>query len=56
MLTDIPAQIPEFYSKCLKAWSLFSDSEPNTVDIIMTQTIWNNKYLKVNKNHIFIKV
>ena len=52
---SIPRNIPKFYRTCLYTWSKYTNKNPENVNEICIQPIWNNSKILVNKKSIYIK-
>lgn len=52
-LCDLPAKISPFYEECLTLWSKFNTTNPNQVEDILNEIIWNNKNILINKKSCF---
>ena len=42
------SSFPVFYKNLIEKWSSFSHSEPITVSSILSESIWNNRYIKID--------
>ena len=45
--------IPPFYQEALKIWAELSSTNPSTVDEILSQTVWNNRFILVGKKSVY---
>ena len=52
---SIPRNIPKFYRTCLDTWSNYTNKNPENINEICIQPIWNNSKILVNKRSIYIK-
>ena len=51
----LPCKLPIFYKECLEAWSDFKSCTSVTRQDILSEIIWNNQNLLINKQSIFNK-
>ena len=47
--------MPEFYKQCHNWWIDVHSVEPKTVEMVINEIIWNNKYITVNRRPIFYR-
>ena len=52
-LCDLPVKVSPFYEECLTLWSKFNTTNPNQVEDILNEIIWNNKNILINKKSCF---
>ena len=48
--------LPIFYRECLQAWSSMTNYDSSSYEGIMSQIIWNNKYILSEGKSIFLSV
>ena len=51
----LPKRCEPFYISCFREWSAFFHSIPSSVDDVLNQPLWNNKFIKINNKSVFYK-
>ena len=53
-LLDLNSHLPEFYKQIIYYWQEIAAMEPHSKHEILSQTIWNNKFITINKKMIYL--
>ena len=54
-LLDLNGHLPEFYKQIIQHWQEIASTTPHSKTEILSQTIWNNKLITINKKwYIFL--
>ena len=53
-LLDLNGHLPEFYEQIIYYWQEIAAMEPHNKHEILSQTIWNNKFITINKKMIYL--
>ena len=48
-LLDINGHLPEFYKQIIYYWQEIATIAPHSKNEILSQTIWNNRFITINK-------
>jgi len=48
-------RLPRFYEECIKAWFRLNKYEPNTIEEISNEIIWNNRFICIDKYSVFYR-
>ena len=51
--SKLAIDIPKYYKECLIAWSLLKNSNPYSLDEIVNQLIWNNRFICIDNRSVF---
>ena len=46
-------KLPPFYKQCFDAWSDLNTKAPTSLQEVVNEVIWNNKFLCVNNKSVF---
>ena len=49
----LETQFPKYYKECFDAWSGLNNSTPVTFNDVMTEIIWNNRFICIDKKSIY---
>ena len=49
----INEHLPKFYQDIISYWQEINSTTPKVKEEIMNQIIWNNRFIRINKNSIF---
>ena len=50
---DLPRDLPKFYLECFAAWCKLAHNNILTEKHVLSEIIWNNRFLKINKETVF---
>ena len=48
-------KIPTFYVTCLNEWSKYASIKPSSVNEILVQPLWNNKYITTKGKSLYME-
>ena len=51
--TKLPLDLPDYYRECLTTWTKLTASTVSSLDEIVNQIIWNNKFICIGQNSVF---
>ena len=52
-VSKLPVKIPAFYKDCLVSWSSLVKWTNETMDGVLEQTIWNNKFILIENKSVY---
>ena len=53
---QINRELPIFWQHVLEAWANFNFYEPVTIENVLSQSIWNNSFIRINDNVVFYEM
>ena len=54
-INRLPENIPQFYKVIFRVWSEFASCIPDSYDQIALQIVWNNKFISIRGESVFVK-
>ena len=53
-LLDLKGPLPEFYNQIIRHWQKIVSTTPHSKTEILSQTIWNNKFITIDKKMVYL--
>ena len=51
--TKLPLDLPDYYRECLATWTKLTASPVSSMDEIVNQILWNNKFICIGQKSVF---
>ena len=51
--TKLPLDLPDYYRECLTTWTKLTASPVSSLDEIVNQILWNNKFICIGQKSVF---
>ena len=54
-LSKLPLKLPDYYRKCLTTWTKLNVQPVTTLEEIVNQILWNNKFICIGQKSVFTR-